>query len=164
MKRLACIIAVMTGPAFGQGVFEDYDPTILETCLMQTEASGLQSDCIGQGAAACVAGDAGSSTVGYGMCMSAEWQDWDDRLNEVYAIVLQQQREFGVHLQDVNPAFPNPDEVMRDMQRAWIKYRDLACDWERLQWSGGTGAGPAAAQCMLELTAQQMLFLNARGQ
>ncbi|UWQ98379.1 DUF1311 domain-containing protein [Rhodobacteraceae bacterium S2214] len=165
MKWIALVLAVAVSPASAQGSFEAYDPSILQVCLENNEMGGGDpSTCIGLGAAICIEGEAGSSNVSYGMCMSAEWQDWDDRLNEAYAIVLQQQREFGVHLRDVNPAFPNPDEVMRDMQRAWIKYRDLACDWERIQWAGGTGAGPAAAQCMLELTARQMLFLNARGQ
>lgn len=164
MRWIAVTLALAGSAASAQQSFDAYDPTILKTCLIQTEASGLQSDCIGQGAAACIAGDAGSSNVGYGMCLSAEWQDWDDRLNELYPILMQQQRELGVHVQASIPAFPNPADALRDMQRAWITYRDLACDWERLQWSGGTGAGPAATQCMLELTAQQMLFLNARAQ
>ena len=149
-------------PVFGQFSFEDYDPSILQTCLAQNETQGDQSSCIGLGAASCLEGEAGKSTVGYGACMSAEWQDWDDRLNEIYSVVLQQQRTFGEDLKAHNPAFPNPDEVMRDMQRAWISYRDLACEWEYLQWSGGTGAGPASAECMMRLTAEQVLFLEAR--
>lgn len=162
MRWIVCLLAIAATPVAANKAFEGYDPAILQTCLDQTGPRADKSACIGVGADDCIAGDAGSSNVGYGMCMAAEWQDWDERLNDVYVVLGVQQTDLHESLQAYNTAFSNPVEVMRDMQRAWIAYRDLACDWERLQWSGGTGAGPAAAECMLRLTAQQALFLHAR--
>jgi uncharacterized protein YecT (DUF1311 family) len=48
------------------------------------------------------------------------------------------------------------------MQRAWIGYRDAACDYERAQWGGGSGGGPATAGCLMRLTGEQALALEGR--
>ena len=47
------------------------------------------------------------------------------------------------------------------MRRAWIAFRDAACNYEATRWGGGTGAGPAAADCVMKLTARQALHLRA---
>ena len=59
-------------------------------------------------------------------------------------------------------AAPSPAAALREMQRAWIAYRDAACDYEESQWGGGTGAGPAAIGCMMTLTGRQALALEER--
>jgi uncharacterized protein YecT (DUF1311 family) len=160
--RIVLILALMGSPVFADDLDDAYDPAVLQTCLDQFPLLRAQASCIGVGAAKCIEGDAGSSTVGYGFCMSAEWEDWDARLNAVYAVLLVQQANLNDALQAYNPVFPDPVAEMKRMQRAWIVYRDAACDWEHLQWSGGTGAGPATAECLLRLTAQQTLFLEQR--
>jgi uncharacterized protein YecT (DUF1311 family) len=48
---------------------------------------------------------------------------------------------------------PPVAEALRDMQRAWIAYRDASCDYERAQWGGGTGGGPATAGCLMRTRA-----------
>ncbi|AGI67720.1 putative DUF1311 family protein [Octadecabacter antarcticus 307] len=116
-------------PAFAQNI--DYEPKIRSSCLDGTGEADCAT-CIGQVVDACIQTDAGSSTVGIGMCISSEWQQLDDRLNAAY----------------------------QDIQRGWIVYRDTACDWEMVQWGGGTGGGPASVACMMRLTAQQTLFLE----
>ena len=49
--------------------------------------------------------------------------------------------------------------LLRDMQRAWMAYRDATCGYEGFQWYGGTGATGAYLGCNLRLTGQQVLFL-----
>ena len=46
------------------------------------------------------------------------------------------------------------------MQRAWIGWRDATCDYERAQWGGGTGGGPATVACLMRLTGEQALYLE----
>ena len=48
------------------------------------------------------------------------------------------------------------------MQRAWIAWRDAACLYEVSQWGGGTGGGPAGADCMMRLAGEQALALEDR--
>ncbi len=40
--------------------------------------------------------------------------------------------------------------------------RTAACAYEASRWGGGTGAGPAATACFLDLTGRQALALEAR--
>ena len=57
---------------------------------------------------------------------------------------------------------PSKAAALRDMQRAWIGWRDAACAYERAQWGGGSGSGPATLECRMQLTGQQALALEAR--
>ena len=52
-------------------------------------------------------------------------------------------------------------DSLRDMQRAWIGFRDARCTYEASLWQGGTGASPAVLNCRLQETAEQALYLNA---
>jgi len=57
-------------------------------------------------------------------------------------------------------AAPAQAEALRDMQRAWIAFRDATCTYEASQWSGGTGQGPAYEGCVMRMTAEQTLYLE----
>lgn len=161
MIRTLAILACLATPALAQDPPEDYDPAVIPTCL-QGLAVQDRAISIGRAAEDCIAGEAGSSNVGIGMCYSAEWRQWDDRLNAAYQTLLDQQADLAADNAAFNTNIPDAVDLMRDMQRNWIVYRDAACEWEYVQWGGGSGAGPASVACMLQLTAQQTLFLEAR--
>ncbi|KMW56504.1 hypothetical protein AIOL_001458 [Candidatus Rhodobacter oscarellae] len=55
---------------------------------------------------------------------------------------------------------PRQADLLRDMQRAWITFRDRTCDYERAQWGGGTGGGPAYTNCLMVQTAKQTIYLE----
>ena len=57
---------------------------------------------------------------------------------------------------------PPVAEALRAMQRAWIAYRDASCDYERAQWAGGTGGGPATAACLMRHTGVKALELEGK--
>lgn len=159
MKRACVFIGVgFACPALAQDI--DYDPTILSLCLENAENRTDRMSCIGRGAAACVAGEAGQSTLGLSYCYGAEWEDWDARLNTTYTAMLPAQAELAEDNAAFNINIPNAVDALRDMQRAWITYRDATCQWGIIQWGGGTGGGPASAECMMRLTAQQTLLLQ----
>jgi uncharacterized protein YecT (DUF1311 family) len=65
-------------------------------------------------------------------------------------------------LKELGLAEPSTSAALRDMQRTWIAYRDAACAYERSQWGGGTGGGPATADCLMRMTAAQALALEQR--
>jgi uncharacterized protein YecT (DUF1311 family) len=157
---------MIAGPAAANEVSEDYDPSVLDACLFKYDPTDDKSACVGLGTADCMADVPDDSTVEYEMCISAEWQHWDAHLNVIYSVLLIQQAELDQSLQAHDPTLENPVDVMRRMQRAWITYRDSACDWETLQWSGNTGTGArlATVECMMHLTAQQTVFLGRYSQ
>ena len=99
----------------------------------------------------------GYSTVGMGGCLSYELDYWDGLLNANYQAALARARQAD---RDNAGYGPSQEQALRTMQRAWIPFRDGTCDFERSQWGGGTGQGPAGAECLMRVTAQQALYLD----
>jgi uncharacterized protein YecT (DUF1311 family) len=126
-----------------------------EQCLW---AGGAQAECIGASARQCMAETpGGETTVGMGGCLDREWQYWDGRLNMAYQDALARARNFDAE----NGDFAPPSEpALREMQRAWIPFRDARCGFEMSLWGGGTGGGPAYAECLMIVTAEQALYLE----
>ncbi|MBB5722191.1 uncharacterized protein YecT (DUF1311 family) [Loktanella ponticola] len=135
---------------------QDYEPDILLNCLRNSGSRGSRQACIGVSSGACMRAEASNHAMAYTACTGAEWGDWDARLNSTYADL--------VHYQTYGDRDEMAVEKLREMQRAWITFRDAACEWDSVAWGGmlGVGAGPAVADCMMVLTAQQTLFLMER--
>lgn len=158
MIRVALLLALLVRAATAQTTL---DAGLVETCLAQAEPSS-RSNCIGRAAEACMAEPGTSSTVGMTECLGLELTWWDHRLNRAYALLMELERESGAELRAVASAASDPAEALRDMQRAWIGWRDAACFYERSQWGGGTGGGPAYQDCAMRMTAEQALDLDNR--
>lgn len=79
----------------------------------------------------------GQTTIAIVECKVALTQEWDDRLNAAY-------RTLVTDLPEDRAA------ALRDVQRAWIAWRDGNCRW----YAGGEGsiARIEAAQCLHDLT------------
>ena len=147
MRPLALLLLLAT-PAAAQDLVYDDQTTL--SCLEGAEDPGAKQDCIGASSNACMdQTEGGSSTPVMGGCLEQEQKFWDDRLNTVYG-----------ELRSSYADRPDVSEALRDMQRAWISYRDARCDYIGTQWSGGTGMGPAIIGCMMEATAEQTLLLE----
>ena len=104
--------------------------------------------------------EGGETTVGMGRCLDLAHAAWDARLNESYRDLLAQHRAQDVDLAEIGSSAPELEAPLREMQRAWIAYRDAACTHEAATWGGGTGSGPAYLGCLIELTARQTLRLE----
>lgn len=126
-------------------------------CLLNAVSSDEKLDCIGVSAENCTSQADGETTYGMGFCLERELQYWDTRLNEVYRKVQSLMRISDESL-PIDLAVQS--STLRDMQRAWITYRDRRCEHEASLWQGGTGSGPAFLSCMMSLTAEQMLYLS----
>ena len=155
-ETLAMVLAV-TGPGTAQEI--PFSPEATEGCLA---VAADPASCVGLSADACMASPDGQSTVGMGFCLGREYELWDDRLNAAYGGLMELEKAAEAELKDLGSAAPSPAVALRDMQRAWIPYRTAACAYEWSQWGGGTGAGPASAECMMRLTARQALALEER--
>lgn len=152
--RALLALALMAAPAWAQDP-PPFDPAPVLACL---EDDG--QDCAGLAAAACMEGPGGSSTYGMSYCLGQELDFWDARLNEAYGRVGEQADAADAEQDRLGYQAPQQRPALRDMQRAWIAFRDASCSYEASRWGGGTGAGPAYAQCALSLTARQAMLLD----
>jgi uncharacterized protein YecT (DUF1311 family) len=163
MMRFVLIGAValgMGGAASAQdadGLYYDFAPTSL--CIARSETSAERSECIGRATEACI-NATGYATPVLSGCAFRELENWDAHLNAVYQAQRARSREFDM---GGGANAPSLAVGLRDMQRAWIEYRDATCSYEAAQWGGGTGAGPAFAGCLTRLTAEQALYLEFEG-
>ena len=163
MRKLMVLAALLAGSAaWGQDGFPvTYDPTVLEACLA-TKIGEDARDCIGIGANHCMqATQGGGSNAGMGFCLGAERDDWDARLNAAYQNLSEVEKANDAAMAE-QPAVPPMAPALQAMQRAWIGFRDAACDYEVTQWGGGSGGGPAWSACTMRMTAEQAVSLQLR--
>jgi uncharacterized protein YecT (DUF1311 family) len=155
-RLLLCLVLLLPAPLAAQDL--SFDPFDTEQCLVNTGHAGNPTDCIGVSAMACMAQPSGESTYGMSFCLESELQFWDGMLNDSY-------QQLRTAMQDADRGLPDHLAVqassLRDMQRAWIAYRDARCTHEASRWQGGTGSGPAFLNCAMMLTGEQALYLDA---
>lgn len=159
MTRLALIACLAASPALAQQAF---DPAPLEACLQAADSDIARQACIGQGSDACMTGELGGSNAGMGLCYGGERDWWDARLNAAFQILLKAEEAAEADAKKFGYAAPPTVEPLRQMQRAWIGFRDAACEYEHATWGGGSGGPVAVAACQMRLTAEQALALEAR--
>ena len=154
MRILILPITLMATPLSAQQLSFAPEPT--KTCLYNTAHGGDKSRCIGLAANQCMSSTDGQTTIGMGFCLDAELSYWDGILNSGY-------QQLRAALQASDAELPETLAIqadqLRDMQRAWIVFRDARCSFEAAQWQGGTGASPAYLACMMTVTGEQALYL-----
>ena len=160
MKALILLISISTPVAAQELLFS---PDATEHCVRGAANREMAEGCIGSSADLCMAenGSDGSSTVGMGYCLTRELEYWDQRLNAAYRSLRDVDRAYDAELDDLGSVAPRRVLALRDMQRAWIGFRDAACVYEYSAWGGGTGGGPAHAACLMRITGTQTLHLEA---
>jgi uncharacterized protein YecT (DUF1311 family) len=139
-----------------------FDPGATQACLAGAGDLAARKACIGRSAGACMDSDAGATTVGMGFCLGGELEWWDARLNAAYRALLAREQAVDAEMAEIGATVPSLADALQAMQRAWIGYRDATCDYERAQWGNGTGAGPAAAACLMTQTGEQALYIENR--
>lgn len=133
-----------------------------DSCLAESNILSDEESCIGISAQMCMQDTiGGQSTVGMGGCLNAELNQWDGRLNAAYQQVMANEKAEDAEMADMGASVPNKAAALKDMQRAWIFYRDMRCSYIGSQWGGGTGTGPAIVDCHMNMTGRQALFLQS---
>ncbi|MBV7379092.1 lysozyme inhibitor LprI family protein [Maritimibacter dapengensis] len=158
MKHLVLLATLAATPATAQELVYDFSHT--QACIGQAEDWHDKLACVGTSADRCMEESAGGySTIGMGSCLAAELDDWDASLGEAYTTLLARLEGYDADAPD--HVVLKQADMLEGMQGAWIGYRDIACDYERAKWQGGTGGGPAALACLVEMTGEQTLKLQA---
>ncbi|MCP3972180.1 MAG: DUF1311 domain-containing protein [Rhodobacteraceae bacterium] len=152
--------ALLAGPAAAQDISFGMSGTL--SCLDRADWVYAEMEaCIGTSAGACMeATPMGGSTIGMSECLDRELDYWDERLNAGYRVLRDKERRDDAEWSG-SPGVVSKADALRDMQRAWIAFRDATCDYERSQWGGGTGGGPATVGCLMRLTGEQAIYLES---
>lgn len=160
VRVLLAVLAVSSAEA--QELAFSPDATLACLDAAGTDDTDAREDCIGLSAAACASTPDGATTVGTRFCYSREADWWDQRLNDAYLALRRAETAMRSEMEEIGATVPDAPLALREMQRAWIGYRDAACAYEHTTWGGGTGGGPAHAACMMALTGRQALELERR--
>lgn len=153
MRLAACFILL---PSLLSAQQIDFDITPTANCV----AGDGGMACVGLAANACMENNSGGySTSGMSICTDHELEWWDGRLNQNYGLVRDRARAIDAEAADYAPS---QADALREMQRAWIPFRDAKCEFVGTEWAGGSGAGPATIWCLMDETARQALYLEQR--
>jgi uncharacterized protein YecT (DUF1311 family) len=94
-------------------------------------------------------------------CAALAFERADEDLNLAYGMARDAMRARDADL----PADAVPGEIiLRDAQRAWIPFRDQACEAESLLMRGGTGQSMLFHSCLERLTRQRTEDLRLIGE
>lgn len=95
-------------------------------------------------------------------CAQKGWQEADAELNAVYKEAMSAMKETDSYLPD---DMKGAASALRDAQRAWIPYRDKACEAYGFQARGGSMEPMLVYGCLATLTRQRVEELKdlARG-
>ena len=83
-------------------------------------------------------------------CAGKDLDAADALLNAAYGRAVSRAKDMDAE-GHIGSAVPITD-LLRDAQRAWIPFRDAACDLEATTWGGGTGQSMAYLMCKTRLT------------
>ncbi len=87
--------------------------------------------------------DGGDTTADMKECARKELEQQTKKLNRAY-------NTYGKLLD------PKQQKALRTVQLAWIRYKDLRCDFESSLYEGGTMAGLATTNCLINITNQRL--------
>ena len=157
MRGFLLLFVALPSCAFADDyVNYSFEPEI--ACLAKAEGLEDALSCIGLSVEACIENtEGGYSNMAMKDCTYHGLQEWDERLNHYYALRMSENTDFY---------YSSPEEYrqsLRVMQSAWITYRDTKCAHTLLIWDGGTGGPLAWLGCMMNMTAEQALYLEYDG-
>ncbi len=155
---LSLILAVVCVPLRAEEEYEVFN-SVIAGCLER----GYANNCIGASAYACIElSPAGHSTVGRSHCIEAELEWWEGQMDEALAALILAEQKRDDQQVDPYGVRPSGQSLLLKLQSHWQAYRDSRCDFEKLEFYGGTGSQSAWTMCRLKVTARQAIYLRMR--
>lgn len=148
-------LLLLTLPAYAQDMAFDITPSL--ECVAVAPDTNAAKLCIGEAASTCMEQEMGFTTLGMGFCLDAELSYWDGVLNDSFQTLRTMLRASDSTLPEY---LAKQADGLRDMQRAWITYRDTRCSFEASLMQGGTAGSTVYLGCAMQLTGEQALFLQ----
>lgn len=122
------------------------EPAPLLTCLEQAQVdSAALNACKGVLTRACLAIE-GDATMTLALCWSSEHDAWSTVMDATLA--------------RLNARDEARRETLQRSHAAWSAWTEIECGYRSDGFGGGSGAQPAYAQCMADLTADRSISLK----
>lgn len=152
-------LLVLAAPAFAE--LPALDTNAIEACLTQQAESdsGDFSQCVWIGSSACLSSEGGMSTAGQVNCLSDELDFWDAKLDATHRAALEGAQAIDKEMVELGSAAPSLVEALEGTRTSWQEYMKNSCGLAAALFGGGSGAGPAAQACAVEMTAAQYFHL-----
>lgn len=132
------------------------DPATVRHCFDATLYGETLPGCIGQAAKDCAMNRTKPFDSVDTHCRQSEAGAWDDILNDVYQEAIVFSRRMDLE----KPSVPSEEDLLRQAQRAWIRYRDGECAYIEARETGHDGRQWQVADCLLTMTASRALMLR----
>jgi uncharacterized protein YecT (DUF1311 family) len=94
--------------------------------------------------------DPNGPQIALNMCAQQDWDKADAELNRVYKLAVAAMKEMDSYYDD--KADKIGESTLREAQRAWVTFRDLACEAESFPFHGGSAEPMVYSSCMANLT------------
>ncbi|MEP3297250.1 MAG: lysozyme inhibitor LprI family protein [Pseudoruegeria sp.] len=99
--------------------------------------------------------DAGGAPLEWVKCQNEILTWWDAKLNEVYKEKIALQKTY-----DVDRSDGYYEDLLRNMQRVWVPFRDAACNYLAHGQPSGSGATNDEIDCKILKTTEQIYFIQ----
>lgn len=159
-----CLLALPAAAQDAAAAGPKVDASLVDACLDNVSIAAADGapfpavQCIGVAAEACMDRPDGSRTWVMTACVDQEAAHWDGVLNAAYQDLVAQAGRLDASQPDLKPA---QIDLLREMQRDWIAFRDASCRMEAGLYRDGSMMGLIFANCQLQLTGEQALRLQA---
>lgn len=156
MRPTIALLAWLGGASFAVAQDFTIDPHLIDRCLPVVDN---QMQCVGQQAYDCIHRNGGGPNMVLGACYEAEAEVWDDWLNSTNKGLIATARDLEASDSGWDPG--SLVDTLREMQIAWIAYRDATCAQEMaLAKPFGSRVSSVSALCRLRETARQYFELQ----
>lgn len=92
------------------------------------------------------------------ICAGLDYKAADAELNITYRKVISLMKEMDA---DLPPELKGAEKTLREAQRAWIPYRDKACEAHGFLARGGSMESMLVGHCLADLTRRRIKELKA---
>lgn len=92
------------------------------------------------------------------ICAGVDYKAADAELNTIYNEAIAQMKELDTEL---TPVLNGAEKTLREAQRAWITYRDKACESHGFLARGGSMESMLTGNCLAVMTRQRINDLKA---
>ena len=161
MKLTVFVISILATPLWaGEGMVERYGP-LLTQCYAQAADAAAMKECIGLMSGNCMAREEqGETTYGMATCTASETEVWDRFLNDEYRQTMTYMKALDKDDEELFPEFANRADALKKAQRAWLVYRDAACDLEYAMPGAGSLRHLTGTGCVMQMTAERTIELK----
>lgn len=161
MKRLVFALLLLPTTLWAEDDLVNRYGPLLTQCYGAAGTTEAKAECIGILSQNCMAREeGGETTFGMTQCLSSETEVWDVFLNDEYRQTMAWAKAMDADEAEVFPEFANRADALKKAQRAWLVYRDAACDLEYARGGSGSIRQLYGAGCFMQMTAQRTIELK----